>query len=180
MVPKGLKYEVDEAGTENGEDTIGIRVYGTPDGEIGKKTIGIDMPTNIVTRANPYSTRVFAVEGINMELSGMLVSNVRPTLENTEPIVGTAYFPLSKDYDFTISLDFRDTSGNFTTFTGLSVGDDISSWFSDTIKGEGKTSINYKVKEINNGNGTKASKMTFTISGTPTEFNSLKPTIMLP
>lgn len=180
IVPKGLKYEVDEAGTKSGEDTIGIRVYGTPEGEISTKTIKIELPTNIVTRANPYSTRVFAVDGINMELSGMLVSNVRPLLEEGETIIGTEFFPLSKKYDFTISLDFRDKNGNYTTFTGLSVGDDISSWFSDTIKGEGKASISYKVKEITNGGGTKASKMIFTISGTPTEVNTLTPTIMLP
>ena len=180
MVPKGLKYEVDEAGTAAGEDTIGIRVYGTPDGEIHTKSIKIELPTNIVTRANPYSTRVFAVDGVNMELSGMLVSNVRPLLEEADTIIGTEFFPLTKNYDFTISLDFRDKNGNYPTFTGLSVGDDISSWFSDTIKGEGKSSIDYKVKEITNGGGTKASKMTFTISGTPTEINTLTPTIMLP
>lgn len=181
IIPRGLKYEVDEVGVEDGENSIGIRVHGTPDAEITNGKMVIEMPASVITRARANTTRTFDVSGSNMEQSLIAVSNVRPVLKNPQTIVGTANFPLAKSYSLTIALEFRDDQNKFPTFVDLNVGDDVSSWFSDVLTGVNKESIDYKVKSIDNTTtGFTQSSIVIEISGTPTEFNDLKPTIMIP
>lgn len=182
-IPRGVKFEVDELGVENGEDSIGIRVYGIVTNQMPTRDIAIDLPTSLVTNARTDRATTFAVSGSNLELSGAGVSKINIYVKDPKTVTGTQNLPLN-EYTFEISLNFTvadatgsGVTGTFATFTDLAVGDDVSSWFSSTATVSG---LEYKIKSINDNGGKSPSSVVIAITGTPTATSTNQISISIP